>query len=148
MVHDQLQCVSRRFRFGMSALETFVRIRQYKDRAAEYFELAAQPFSDEVRARYLAIADHYMELADFEIRTDRLARQKRLEQMRAAREKSQPAEIAPATHLKADPPEASRAPEPVKPPVIKNAKRPGQRGSTGGAQMAAQASFAAVKSAP
>ncbi|HEX3503446.1 MAG TPA: hypothetical protein VHU22_08650 [Xanthobacteraceae bacterium] len=148
MVHDQLQCVSRRFSFGMSALETFVRVRQYKDRAAEFFELAAQPFSDEVRARYLAIADHYMELADFEIRTDRLGRQKRLEQMRAEREKSQRAEIDPVTHLKADPAEAPRAPEAAKPPIIKSAKRPAQRGSTGGAQMAAQADFSAVKSAP
>jgi len=71
----------------MSALEVFVRARQYKDRAAEYLALAAQPFSEEVRARYLAIADHYMALAEGEIRTDRLMRQKRLEQTRAERKK-------------------------------------------------------------
>jgi hypothetical protein len=132
----------------MSALEIFIRVRQYRDRAAEFFELAAQPFSDEVRARYLAIADHYMELADFEIRTDRLARAKRLEQMRAEREKSQHAEIAPAIDLPAGPPEVPRAPETTKPPLSKSAKRPAQRVSTSVAQMAAQADFAAVKSAP
>lgn len=84
----------------MSALETFVRARQYKDRAAEFFELAAQPFSEEVRARYLAIADHYTELADAEIRTDKLIRRKRLDLMRTEREKPQRADVTPDADLK------------------------------------------------
>ncbi|MGA9891870.1 MAG: hypothetical protein WBQ55_05770 [Xanthobacteraceae bacterium] len=48
----------RGFRSRMSALDTFIRARHYKDRAAEFFDLAGQPFSEEVRTRYLAIADH------------------------------------------------------------------------------------------
>ena len=134
----------------MSVLEVFVRARQYKERAAEYFELAAQPFSEEVRARYLAIADHYMALAEGEIRTDRLMRQKRLEQMRAEREKSQRTDAAPA-NLKADQPPARRAQEPAKLRLVEGVKRPQQRGNSGGhsgpAQMAAQSVFTIVKTA-
>jgi hypothetical protein len=129
----------------MSALETFVRARQYKDRAAEFFELAAQPFSEEVRARYLAIADHYTELADAEIRTDKLIRRKRLDLMRTEREKPQRADVTPDADLKADLREAPRAPEPAKPRVVKNGRELTQRRNPGPAQMAAQADFTIVK---
>jgi hypothetical protein len=131
----------------MSVLEVFVRARQYKDRAAEYFELAAQPFSDEVRARYLAIADHYMALAEGEIRSDRLMRQKRLEQMRAARVQSR--RTAPETESKSDHPPAQHAQEPAKLRLVEGAEPPKQRGSSGGhsgpAQMAAQSIFPIVR---
>jgi hypothetical protein len=131
----------------MSALETFVRARQYKDRAAEFFDLAGQPFSEEVRARYLAIADHYTALADAEIRTDKLIRRKRLDLMRSEREKSQRADVTPDADLKADLREAPRAPEPAKLRLVKSGKRLAQRRSPGPAQMAAQSDFAIVKSA-
>jgi hypothetical protein len=135
----------------MSVLEVFVRARQYKDRAAEYFELAAQPFSEEVRARYLAIADHYMALAEGELRTDKLMRQKRLEQMRAEREKSRHTNAAPDAALRADHPPARRAQEPAKLRLVQSAKPPRQHGSSSGhsgtAQMAAQSDFTIVRAA-
>jgi hypothetical protein len=71
----------------MSALERFVRARRFRARAADYFELAADEVGLDVRARYLAIADHYTALADHELRSDRLERKKRLEEMCAARDK-------------------------------------------------------------
>ena len=132
----------------MSALEVFVRARQYKDRAAEYFELAAQPFTEEVRARYLAVADHYMALAETEIRTDSLMRQKRLEQMRAERAKSRRADATPDPE-KADQPPAPSAQKPAKLRLVQGAAQPKQRGSSGGhtgsAQMAAQSAFTVVR---
>jgi hypothetical protein len=131
----------------MSALEIFVRIRQYKDRAAEFFDLAAQPFSEEVRARYLAVADHYMALADAEIRADRLTRQKRLDHMRSARETSQRLDPAPDAVTQADHPPPARPAEPAKLRVVHGTKRRAQRGGSGPAQMAAQADFTIVKSA-
>jgi hypothetical protein len=138
----------RRFRTGMSALETFVRARHYKDRAAEFFELAGQPLSEEVRARYLAIADHYMALADAEIRTDQLIRRKRLDLTRSEREKSQrAADITPNADLKVNRREAPRAPEPARLRLVKSGKRLNQLRSPGPAQMAAQSDFAVVKSA-
>jgi hypothetical protein len=162
-----LQCTSVAVResqvaFGMSALEVFVRIRQYRYRAAEFFELAAQPFTEEVRARYLAIADHYVALADAELRTDKLVRKKRLEQMRAEREKSRRTENAAGAGLKMDPPPAQREPgqcEPAKRDLakrdlasaklrlVKGAKQPTPREHGGRQQMAAQADFATVRSA-
>lgn len=133
----------------MSALEVFVRARQYKVRAAEYFELAAQPFTEEVRARYLAIADHYMALAEAEIRTDSLMRQKRLGQMRAEREKSRRADTAPNVGLRAGQPLGRPAQEPPKLRLVEGAKPPQQHGSSGGhsgpAQMAAQSVFTIVR---
>jgi hypothetical protein len=113
----------------MSALEIFVRIRQYKDRAAEFYALAAQAFSLEVRARYLAIADHYMALAEAEMRFDQTTRRQRLEYMRAEREKSQRAS-ASAPHSDNS-----------------SGMRQAQRRGLSQAQMAAQARFTAVKPA-
>jgi hypothetical protein len=71
----------------MSALERFVQARRFRARAAEYFELAADEVGLDVRARYLAIADHYTALADHELRSDKLERKKRLEEMRDARDR-------------------------------------------------------------
>jgi hypothetical protein len=138
--------------FGMSALEVFVRIRQYRERAAEFFELAAQPFTEAVRARYLAIADHYTALADAELRTDKLIRKRRLEQMRAEREKSQRTETAAAAELKIDPPPApcepaQREPASARLRLVKGAQQPASREHSGRQQMAAQANFAIVRSA-
>jgi hypothetical protein len=135
----------RRCRYGMSALETFVRIRQYKDRAAEFFELAAQPFHDEVRARYLAIADHYMALADAVLRSDQLVRKQRLDLMRAEREKSKRSHAAPDAGVKLDHPAAPRPPGPAKLRLVQNAKPPARLGSSGPAQMAAQSNFPTIK---
>jgi hypothetical protein len=131
----------------MSTLEVFVRARQYKDRAAEFFDLAAQPFSDEVRARYLAIADHYMALADTEIRNDRLERRKRLEVMRAEREKSQRTGAGPDAGVTADHPPAPLASGPAKLRLVHGAKPSARRGSSGPVQMAAQARFTSVNAA-
>jgi hypothetical protein len=69
----------------MSVLDTFIRIRGFRDRAAEYYRLAAEPFNLNVRERYLAIADHYAALADGELVADRLARKRRLQDMNAER---------------------------------------------------------------
>jgi hypothetical protein len=88
-----------------------------------------------VRARYLAIADHYMALADAEIRTDQLIRRKRLDLMRSEREKSQrAADITPDADLKVDRREVPRAPEPARLRLIKSGKRLDQRRSLGPAQ--------------
>src|ERR1700733_15665855 len=98
----------------MSALETFVRARHYKDRAAEFFDLAGQPFNEEVRARYLAIADHYMALADAEIRTDKLIRRKRLDLMRSERKKAQRgADVTPDAGSNGDHRDVRHAAEPA-----------------------------------
>ncbi len=132
----------------MSALEVFVRVRQFKDRAAEFFELAAQPFSEEVRARYLAIADHYMELAEAEIRNDKLVRQKRLDLMRAERQKSLRKYAAPDLEAKPAHSPAPRLPEPAQLHFVQGAKPPARRVSSGPAQMAAQANFPVSRSAP
>ena len=42
-------------------------------------------FGTAVRARYLAIADHYVALADAELRSDKLERKSRLAEMQAMR---------------------------------------------------------------
>ena len=69
----------------MSALKTFIRVRQYRQRAEKYYRMASDELSDDVRARYLAIGDHFSALAEAEIRADRLERKRRLDQMRADR---------------------------------------------------------------
>jgi hypothetical protein len=120
----------------MSALETFVRVRQYKNRAAEFFQLAAGAFSPEVRERYLVIADHYNALADGEILSDRLARRRLLEQMRVMRQRKAVAAKSKACH-EAPP----RVTEPVKLWIV--------QGAGGGRQrLAVQSSFPVVKSKP
>jgi hypothetical protein len=69
----------------MSVLERFVRMRQFRRCAADYYDLASGSFGTAVRARYLAIADHYVALADAELRSDRLERKSRLAEMQAMR---------------------------------------------------------------
>jgi hypothetical protein len=104
----------------MSALERFVRARRFRTRASDYYELAAGASGLDVRGRYLAIADHYTALAETELRSDRLERKKRLEEMRAERDKR-----AAAARLQSADSAASRAPLPVKLRVIQ-----GQAGDT------------------
>jgi hypothetical protein len=65
----------------MSVLERFVRIRSLRVRAAAYYALASDPYSANVHARYLTIADHYIALAE----ADKLECQQRLEELRAKR---------------------------------------------------------------
>jgi hypothetical protein len=103
--------------WGMSALERFVRARQYRSCAADYYEMAAGAFSVDVRTRYLAIADHYTALADAELRSDRLERKKRLAEMRAAREKR-----AAAAKVPSPDPMPSRSLQPIKLRVIQGTK--------------------------
>jgi hypothetical protein len=143
----------------MSALEIFVRVRQYRNRAAEFFQLAAGAFSLEVRERYLAIADHYIALADAEVRADRLARRKRLEDMRMTRQAVRPAGNLVSAPAQAEASETSLVPEPLQLHVLPRGKveRSGSHGRqrsqaqcsyAGRAQMAAQSGFPPRKSAP
>lgn len=69
----------------MSVLDRFVRIRRLRAQAAENYALAAESFGDSVRARYLAIADHYSALAEAELLSDKRERKFRLAEMQAAR---------------------------------------------------------------
>jgi hypothetical protein len=71
----------------MSVLDTFIRIRSYRDRADEYYRLAAEPFNFDVRERYLAVADHYAALAEAEFSADRVARKRRLQELDAERKR-------------------------------------------------------------
>jgi hypothetical protein len=69
----------------MSVLDRFVRIRRLRAQAAENYDLAAESFGDSVRARYLAIADHYTALAEAELLSDKRERKFRLAEMQAKR---------------------------------------------------------------
>ena len=80
----------------MSVLERFVRVRRFRACASEYYDLAGGSFNMDVRKRYLAIADHYAALAEIELRSDRLERKRRLEEMNAARAKKSAADRHPA----------------------------------------------------
>ncbi|MGB7037766.1 MAG: hypothetical protein WBD71_19820 [Xanthobacteraceae bacterium] len=70
---------------AMSVLDRFVRIRRFRAQAADNYDLAAGAFSDSVRARYLAVADHYTALAEAELLSDKRERQVRLAEMQAKR---------------------------------------------------------------
>jgi len=127
----------------MSALEIFVRVRQYRNRAAEFFRLAAGAFSLEVRERYLVIANHYNALADGEILSDRLARRRLLEQMRAKRQRKAVAAKSKPGH------EAPRcAPEPIKLRFIQGAGKGAKRAGGNRPRLTVQSSFPVVKSKP
>jgi hypothetical protein len=87
----------------MSVLDRFVRIRRFRAQAAENYDLAAGSFSDSVRARYLAIADHYTALADAELLSDKRERKSRLAEMQAMRavaraQKTEPVPAATQPH--------------------------------------------------
>jgi len=84
-------------------------MRRLRASAAEYYDLAAGAFGESVRARYLAIADHYISLAEAEFRSDRLERQRRLADMQAKRAAAR----APSV--------PRGAPEPVKFRIIQGA---------------------------
>lgn len=73
----------------MSVLETFVRIRRYRTRAADFQRLAGGSVSLDVRDRYLAIANHYIALANAEVLSDKLRRKERLKELRSEREQPQ-----------------------------------------------------------
>ena len=70
----------------MSVLGTFVRIRRYRTRAADFQRLAGGSVSLDVRDRYLAIANHYIALANAEVLSDKLRRKERLKELRYERE--------------------------------------------------------------
>src|ERR1700677_2883048 len=101
----------------MSVLERFVRVRRLRARAEEYYGLTSDAFSEDVRKRYLAIADHYAALADTELRSDRMERKRRLEEMSAARAKN-----AAADQLDRPGREPSRLPPPVRLRIIYSQK--------------------------
>ena len=71
----------------MSALETFAKIRDYRQRAENYYHMASSIFGEDVRARYLAIADHFKALAEAENHADQLERKRRLEELQSSRAK-------------------------------------------------------------
>lgn len=90
----------------MSVLERFVRIRRLRTLAADHYGLAAESFSDSVRARYLAIADHYTALAEAELLSDKRERTFRLAGLQAKRA------AARAQRLHEPPPAPPAVPQP------------------------------------
>ncbi len=84
------------FAFGvpvMSVLDDFVRMRLYRNRAAEFEELADTALVPTAQRRYRTIARHYRELADREERADKARMAERIERLRLERQKA--AEQAP-----------------------------------------------------
>src|SRR5579863_8808447 len=98
----------------MSVLGTFVRIRRYRTRAADFQRLAGGSVSLDVRDRYLAIANHYIALANAEVLSDKLQRQERLKELRYQREQAQ---------VTVDQEALPRAPVTIKLRVIKSTGR-------------------------
>ena len=72
----------------MSVLDYFLRMRLYRERASEFELLAETEDSTDVRLRYRIVARHYRELAEREEKADKARMAKRLEQLRAQRQKS------------------------------------------------------------
>src|SRR5579863_1480743 len=87
----------------MSVLERFVKIRRFRRCAADYFDLASASAGTAVRARYLAIADHYIALADAEFRSDRTERTNRLAEMQAVRANGAAAKHSPLRAAASEP---------------------------------------------
>jgi hypothetical protein len=56
----------------MSALDDFVRMRLYRERASEFELLAETEASPDVRLRYRIVARHYRELAEREEQADKI----------------------------------------------------------------------------
>ena len=50
-------------------LGLWIRIRAYRDRAAQNLKLAETALTPDIRERYLKIAQHYLELADVQERS-------------------------------------------------------------------------------
>ncbi len=69
----------------MSLIEDFVRMRRYRERAAEFELLAEKEALSEVRLRYRIVARHYRELADRDERNDQAKMAERLEMLKLAR---------------------------------------------------------------
>ncbi|HEX3936544.1 MAG TPA: hypothetical protein VHX43_03485 [Xanthobacteraceae bacterium] len=65
--------------------------------AAENYDLAAASLGDSVRARYLAIADHYTALAEAELLSDKRERTFRLAEMQAKRAAALARKAQPST---------------------------------------------------
>ncbi len=100
----------------MSVLETFVRIRRYRARAAEFRQLAAGSVGSDVQDRYLAIADHYVRLADAEVRSDKMRTKERLAELRSQRERQKALARQPQVSANHDAP--PRVPQTVRLRVI------------------------------
>jgi hypothetical protein len=81
----------------MSVLDRFVRIRRLRAQAAENYDLAAASVGDSVRARYLAIADHYTALAEAELLSDKRERKLRLAEMQRKRAAAHAQKAPPPT---------------------------------------------------
>jgi hypothetical protein len=69
----------------MSILDDFVRMRLYRERAAEFELLADGEGSPNVRLRYRIIARHYRELMDREEQADKRRMTDRIEQLQRQR---------------------------------------------------------------
>jgi hypothetical protein len=72
----------------MSVLDDFLRIRLYRKQAAEFQWLADNASIASVQRRYRAVARHYSELADREVRADKARTAERLRQLRLRREEA------------------------------------------------------------
>jgi hypothetical protein len=72
----------------MSVLDDFVRMRRYRNRAAEFDALADAAPVAVVARRYHTIARHYKELADREETLDKARMAERLEQLRLKRQET------------------------------------------------------------
>src|SRR6266700_131206 len=72
----------------MSVLDDFVRMRRYRNRAAEFDELADIEGFSVAGRRYRTIARHYKELADREERLDKARVAERLELLRVKRQRA------------------------------------------------------------
>ena len=70
----------------MSVLDHFVRMRLYRERAAEFELLADGEDSPNVRLRYRIIARHYRELMDREEQADKRRMADRIERVRRQRQ--------------------------------------------------------------
>ena len=73
---------------AMSVLDDFLRIRLYRKQAAEFQWLADNASIASVQRRYRAVARHYSELADREVRADKARTAERLRQLRLRREEA------------------------------------------------------------
>jgi uncharacterized membrane protein (DUF106 family) len=85
----------------MSVLDDFERMRRFRNRAAEFDELADAAQLSVVARRYRTIARHYKELADREERMDK-ARAERLERLRLERESTAEQAISSITLVAAE----------------------------------------------
>jgi hypothetical protein len=69
-------------------LDDFLRMRLYRKQAAEFQWLADNASIASVQRRYRAVARHYSELADREVRADKARTAERLRQLRLRREEA------------------------------------------------------------